>query len=198
MIDLDASLSGEMFAHVRVILGMIVALAFARLLNGFSQLIQSSATRSYMLIQTGWTIYLFFSLLSFWWFQVQLSQLDLWRFNHYIFLIFYVSLYFFICVFLYPDKVDPGSQRDEVLIRRRKIFFLLLVLLSSTDIIDTLFKGIHYFQYLGSYYLIHESMFIILALIAVFVRNRYFHLSFVLFAIIEEIIWTARQYSVMS
>ncbi|HTQ30087.1 MAG TPA: hypothetical protein VMI53_02660 [Opitutaceae bacterium] len=63
---------------------------------------------------------------------------------------------------------------------RRKWFFGILALIFIADIVDTLSKGQVYFASLGAEYVIHATAYIVLCVIAMFVRNKKFHGTFVI------------------
>ncbi len=198
MIDLSSPIKADTFTHVRIVVGIITGLCMTRLLNGLSRFVQQPNKDHIFFVHIGWTLFLLLDMVNFWWFQIRLSNVVVWRFELYLFILFYASLYFFICTILYPDKMDNISRMEDYFISRRAWFFGLLIVLNVTDLLDTTLKGPAYLYSLGLPYLLHLSVFVVLCGFAMRIRQIRFHKGFAAFAIVEESIWAISTYSSIS
>jgi hypothetical protein len=73
-----------------------------------------------------------------------------------------------------------------------------LASLFVVDMIDTALKGVDYFQSLGLEYPIRQGVLLLMALIAMKVTNRRYHVAFVVIPLVAEIWWIVSQFDVLS
>jgi hypothetical protein len=66
-----------------------------------------------------------------------------------------------------------------------------------TDLVDTAVKGASHFEALGPSYPIRQAMLAVLALVALFVADRRYHLTFVALALSAEVWWILSQFEVL-
>jgi hypothetical protein len=59
--------STDLFAHVRLIVGMVISLAMARLLNGIAKFVQHPKKIKIYPVHMGWVLTLLLFLIHFWW-----------------------------------------------------------------------------------------------------------------------------------
>jgi hypothetical protein len=188
----------ETFRHVRIVIGMILGLSITRLLNGLVRIIQhpKEETRIYS-VHIGWVIYLLFTLVHFWWWELFLIELPSWQFQTYLFLIVYVIVLFFLSAFLFPESLSEYRGYEDFFISRRKWFFGFFALMMIFDLIDTLIKGRTHLVMLGTEYTIRLVAYLILCGIAFYTTNRKFHKVFVAAALAYNISWIFRYYSTL-
>jgi hypothetical protein len=189
--------STETFRHIRIVIGMILGLSITRLLNGLVRIIQHpKETRAYS-VHIGWVIYLLLALIHFWWWELSLIELPLWRFETYLFLITYVIVLFFLSVFLFPDSLSDYTGYEDFFISRRKWFFGFFALMMIFDLVDTLIKGRAHLAMLGPEYAIRVAVYLLLCGIAFHTSNRKFHKAFVAAAVAYNISWIFRYYNTL-
>ncbi|MGB7370325.1 hypothetical protein [Erythrobacter sp.] len=188
----------DAFFHVRMVLGVITSLAIARILNGFAKLVQTSKKEIIYSVHLLWSLLLFLLVLHFWWFEFALSSVEVWPFEAYAFLILYAALHFFISSLLFPDHLEDGETYESYFHSRRGWFFGLFALLFIYDMIDTAFKGWDHFRALGNIYPVRQVFFAALALSAIWIDNRRYHLGVVLVVIAGQIWWISTRYSNLS
>jgi hypothetical protein len=186
------------FAHVRVIVGVVTGLAIARVLNGLARFVQDSGRERVYAVHIGWALYLLLVSIHFWWFEFALTRVTHWTFGAYAFLILYAALHFFIAAILFPDQPQGKKDFEQYFHNRRSWFFSLLVVLSVVDMIDTAMKGLEYFQSLGIQYPMRQGAMILLALIAIPVGSRRYHIAFLGFAIASQVWWIASRYDFLA
>ena len=185
----------ELYIYIRTILGMVLGLALARLLSGLAKFVQQTGTQRIYLIHIVWVMYLFLSIVTFWWWEVQLVRVESWTFPAYLFLIVYAGSFFFLCALLFPDTVGESDGYNGYLLRRRHWFFGILALNLMGDFIDTAIKGWDYFASLGPLYPVKNIVIAVLCLIAIRVAALPFHIAFAIAALGLEIAWTAYEYT---
>ncbi|MGQ3675577.1 hypothetical protein ACT6QH_08805 [Xanthobacter sp. TB0139] len=195
MVDPSLPLNADVFTHVRVLIAIVMGLSLTRLLTGLSRFTQPSHKRRVCFVHIGWTLYLILCLINFWWFQIRLANITAWTFEHYAFIFFYAALFFFTCATLYPDKLDDIDKMDEYFLSRKTLFYGLIVAINLTDVIDTSIKGSQYIKYLGVSYLIHIAIISIPSLFIMRSTTRFYHMIFVSFAIVEQMLWIYFHYS---
>lgn len=117
--------SPEIFQHVRIIMGMVVGLSVARLLNGLVRIIQHPGQTRVYPVHIGWVLTLLLMLMHFWWWEFWLVTLHSWTFEIYLFLIIYAIILFFLSAFLFPDSISDYTGYEDFFISRRKLVFLI-------------------------------------------------------------------------
>ncbi|CAN0653073.1 hypothetical protein R2G56_09665 [Nitratireductor aquimarinus] len=188
----------DQLIHIRVVLGVVMGLSLARLLNGLAHFVQHPGKIRIYSVHIGWVLFLFLAVVHFWWFQFSLIYISYWTFEHYIFVIMYAALFFFICALLFPDDMKEYSGFADYFHSRQTWFFALLAALYAVDIIDTLAKGVEHFKNLGPEYPLRQAVMITLSIVAIFVKSRRFHLSFVTAALAIQVLWIIQYFQVLA
>ena len=181
------TLHPELFTHVRVIIGTVLALSVARLLNGLARFIQNPQRDQIYGVHLGWVLFLLLSVVHFWWFEFGLSRIEVWTFPIYFFVIGYAILFFFICAILFPDQMQDYSGFAEYFESRKKWFYGFLSSLFVIDVIDTALKGSEYFASLGFLYPYKQASLFAFAIAAIFINDRRYHTGFVVAALIIQV-----------
>jgi len=188
----------DQLVHIRIMLGVIIGLSLTRLLSALARFVQHPGRERIYLVHLGWIIFLLSAVIHFWWFQFALHSVSRWSFGLYLFLIFYSALYYFTCTLLCPDNTQEYVSLADYFHSRQKWFYGLLALLFAVDVVDTMWKGIDHFHELGSLYIVRQSMVIVLAVLAMFIRRRLFHHLFVVAILIVQAYWIVRYYEFLS
>lgn len=179
------------FEYVAVLVSIIVGLSITHLLDGGGRLIDAQHRAGVYWVHLLWCAYTFVYLISFWWWEFQLTAVDLWTVQLYLFLVLYATLLYLICVVLYP-KEFPSDFR-EYFLGRRKWFFGTWLVVTFVDVADTALKGGDHLAGLGLDYWIASVSFALLCLVAMTSRNERFHAAFAvaMFAYsLYEFTWT--------
>lgn len=184
----------EIFVHVRVIIGMILGLSLARMINGLTRFIQHPTAYKTDLVHMTWTVYVLVSIPHFWWFEFNLRHIEHWNFGIYAYLLTYAALFAAISALLFPDQINEYKGYSDYFVSRRRWFYGLLILLKLADIGDTLLKGTEYYASLGDAYDAQQMVLIIAALAGCFIRSRLYHMVFAAFAIFDLLGWIAGTY----
>lgn len=187
----------EYFGHVRTIIGMVLGLSLARLVNGLTRFVQHPGTIKVDLVHLGWVMFLFISIVHFWWYEFHLSLVPVWTFPLYAFLIFYTMVFAALTALLFPDQMTEYKGFEDYFEQRKRWFFGLLALASMLDVADTLIKGGDYLRSLGIEYPIRQAAFVLLSIAAMFISSKRTQLGLVVIAIAYQISWIVRFYDVL-
>ena len=183
---------GELFFHVRVVMGMVIGLGLARLLNGTSRFVQHPGRQAVYLVHLGWVAWTMLLLVHFWWWQFWLVVTQRWTFEIYLFLVAYVVLLFLLCTLLYPDDLSDYRGYKDYFLSRRKWFFGAVAATFVFDLADTLLKGAQHYAAFNNEYVVRLPVCLGLCAVAIATRNRWFHGSFVLASLLYEVSWIVR------
>lgn len=186
----------ELFPHVRIVMGTVIGLGLTRILLGAAGLVQHPTRAKLSLIHLLWAASVLFELILFWWWEFDLFQIPDWSFGVFFFLIIYSVTLFLLGALLFPDRVDDYDGYGDFFLKRRHWFFGVLAATFVLDVVDTLIKGAPYFDNLGIWYLAQVPIGIALCLIAIWTRNRTFHLSLVVLHLAYQAAWAGRLFNV--
>jgi len=195
--DPTPSVDPAVFSHIRVVLSMVVSLGIARLLSGTAKFVQHPARQRVYWVHMLWALSLLLSMLHFWWWEFSLSQLPVWRFETYVFVVGYAALYYLICAILFPDDLAEYNGYKDYFMSRRRWFFGLLATTYVVDLGDTWIKGAEHFAARGYEYPIRNLSFVLLCLVAARTSNARFHTAFVVLSLVYQISWILRLYDVI-
>lgn len=185
------------FAHVRIVLSIVVSLGMARLLAGMARFVQHPGRMRVYWIHLFWGLSLLLTMMHFWWWEFALSRVTQWRVEVYFFVISYGALYYFLCAVLFPDDIGEYAGWRDYFLSRRAWFFGLLGLVYAVDIFDTWIKGATYFGAEGIEYPIRIGAYMLLCAVAAMTANERFHGAFVLANLIYQVSWILRKYDVI-
>jgi len=184
----------EIFTHVRVIIGIILGLSVSRLLTGIARIIQHPQRKNIYAVHLGWVLFTFLSVVHFWWFEFYLHELVLWKFEAYLFVIFFASLHFLACSMLFPDSMEGYSGYEDYFMSRRAWFFGILVSIFVFDFLDTAMKGIAHFRTLGVEYPFRNLFLIALFGLGIYVRRQKIQLAVLALALVTQVAFILVQF----
>ena len=187
----------EDFTHVRTIMGMVLGLSLARLVNGLTRFVQHPGSVKIYPVHIGWVVFLLISIIHFWWYEFHLSLVSEWTFPIYFFLILYTMIFAALTALLFPDQMNDYSGFEQYFDLRKKWFFGLLALTFLIDLGDTLIKGREYFVSLGVEYPIHQAIFFLASIGAIFISGKRVQLILVSVAVVYQLSWILRTYDLL-
>jgi len=187
----------DIFLHIRVVLGIILGLSVARLLNGLSRFVQHPGRDRVYLVHLGWVLSMLLMLVHFWWWEFWFFSVPVWTFLMYFFLISYAILLFLLCALLFPDDIAEYAGYEAFFISRRRWFFGILGVTFVFDLIDTLMKGEAHFALYGIEYFIRVPAYVILCVVAMITTNRRFHAIFVAASLVYQVSWILRLFETL-
>ncbi|MBA4224375.1 hypothetical protein [Bosea vestrisii] len=189
---MDPQAVNELFPHIRIVIGMVIGLAIARLLTGIARLIQHPKRYRVSLIHLLWVFSLLAELALFWWWEFALSRLSSLTFGTFIFLIVYALTLFLLCALLFPEDLDEYADYEDYFLNRRRWFFGLFALIFVLDVVDTALKGPARWNHYSADYLIQVPLGLGLCLVASLWANKRLQLAMALLHITYQLYWTAR------
>ena len=187
----------ELFGHIRVVMGIILSLSIARLLAGLARIVQHPGRKPVYWVHLGWALSLFVALVHLWWWEYRLAQLADWSFLRYLFVVGYITLYYFLCALLFPEQMDEYAGYREYFYSRRAWFFGGLALAYALDVVDTLLKGRDYLLGFGGEYPLRNGVYVVLCLLGMRSRSAAYHAVFVVANLVYQASWIHRVYQVI-
>ncbi|MBB3147725.1 hypothetical protein FHS21_004157 [Phyllobacterium trifolii] len=184
----------EVFTHVRVIIGIVLGLSVSRLLTGIARIIQHPQRKNIYVVHLGWVLFAFLTVVHFWWFEFYLHALVLWKFEAYLFVIFFASLHFLACSMLFPDSMEGYSGYEDYFMSRRAWFFGILVSIFICDFLDTAMKGMAHFRTLGAEYPFRNLFLIALFGLGIYVRRQKIQLVVLALALVTQVAFILVQF----
>src|SRR5690606_7527323 len=110
----------EHFVHVRIIIGMVLGISLSRLIVGLSEFIQHPKRKKIYPIHLGWVLYLFLTIIHFWWYEFSLAKVRVWSFELYFFLIFFTSVFALMASLLFPPSMEEYRDFEDYFQARRR------------------------------------------------------------------------------
>lgn len=187
----------EYFGHVRTIIGMVLGLSLARLVNGLTRFVQHPGTIKVYPVHLGWVAYLLITIVHFWWYEFHLALVPVWTFPLYGFLIFYTMVFAALTALLFPDQMNDYNGFEDYFEKRKGWFFGLLAFSALLDVGDTLVKGPEYLRSLGIEYPLRQAAIVILSIALIFITSRRIQLALVIAAIVYQVSWIVRLYDIL-
>lgn len=189
---MDSQAVNELFPHIRIVIGMVIGLAIARLLSGVARLIQHPKRYRLSAIHLLWVFSLLVELALFWWWEFALSRLPSLSFGTFIFLILYAVTLFLLCALLFPEDLDEYADYEDYFLNRRRWFFALFALTFVLDVVDTALKGPARWDHYSADYLVQVPFGLGLCLVASLWANKRLQLAMVLLHLAYQAYWMAR------
>lgn len=187
----------QIYFHVRVLMGVVLALGITRILAALPKFVQQARSKPIYAPHLLWIATVFVMAIHFWWFEYGLIRVQTWHFELFVFVLFYAFLFYLMAALLVPDDFSHDGNYEHYFMARRRSFFGLLAITVPVDIIDTLNKGSGYFHSLGVEYLVRMAVLLVLCAIAIWTTNRRFHLAFAGLYLLYYISWVMRLYNVL-
>ncbi len=115
-----------LYAHIRVILGIVVGLGLTHLLRNLARLVEEPREDRLYWLHLGWVGFVMLYLLHFWWWAFRFSHSGTIDLLTYLYLISYTLFLYLLCVLLFPEKNSrPKDYRSLFFLRRKWLFAVL-------------------------------------------------------------------------
>ena len=190
--DMDAPAPHELFPHVRIVMGMVIGLGITRLLTGFAGLIQHPGHYRASLLHLMWAGSILLELVLFWWWEFALSRVVHWSFGVFLFLIAYAVILYLLAALLFPDNIGEYGSYEEFFLQRLYWFFGLFALTFLFDVVDTLIKGLDYWNRFAADYLIQVPLGLAICLVGCLTRRRGVQLGLASLHLAYQFYWVGR------
>lgn len=173
----------EIFAHVRILIAMIISLSIARILSGVAKFLQHPKRYRLSGLHLLWVFSILLELVLFWWWSVLLAKGVEWTFVAFAFQISYAITMFLMTALLFPDDIAEYKDYQDFFIQRRFWFFALLALTWVIDIAKAIIAGGN----ISSTLLLHASVTLSLCALAAFFKNPKIQIAIVLIYISRQL-----------
>lgn len=178
-----------LYAHIRVILGIVVGLGLTHLLRNLARVIDEPREDRLYWIHLAWVLFVMLYLLHFWWWEFHFSDPSNISVFNYLYLIGYALALYLLCALLFPERDSDAKDYRELFYTRRKLFFAVLALVFLIDIGDTLFKGYGYLLELGQIYSHRTLLLFVACLVAIATRSPTYHGIFAVTGVLFQLYW---------
>jgi len=168
----------EIYAHAKVITGILVGLALTHLLKALARLVQHPGRLKLYWVHLVWVVFAFFYVISFWWWEFRLEKLPSWTFPLYLFVTMYTVLLYFLCALLMPRDLAEYNGFRDYFYSRRRWFFGVMAAIYVVDWFDSMIKGPEHLQFLGTNYSWTELGSLVCSIIAMRAQSVRFHAAF--------------------
>lgn len=118
------------FEYLSVLIAIIVGIGITHLLMSLGRILGETKRLNAGVVPLIWTGNVLVMLVVFWWWGINLRQLEEWVFLHFLLLLFDTSLWCLLATILYPRAIPPDFDLTAHFARKRKAFFGILVLLA--------------------------------------------------------------------
>ena len=141
------------FEYLSVLIAIIVGIGFAHLLLSIGRILGEAKSLNITAVHLIWTANILVMLVGFWWWAINLREIEEWVFLLLLFLLFDVSLWCLMAAILYPVAIPQNYDLKAHFARKRKAFFSILILLAITDPLTAMILGTEHVLNLGWAYL---------------------------------------------
>ena len=169
------------FEYLSVLIAIIVGIGFAHLLLSIGRILGETKTLNVTLVQLIWTGNILIMLVGFWWWAINLREVEEWVFLQLLFLLFDVSLWCLMAAILYPVAIPQGYDLKVHFAKKRKAFFSILILLAAADPLTAMILGMDHLMGLGWAYLHWMIVCLIGGILAIRYDNERFQQAFAIY-----------------
>lgn len=178
-------------------MSIVVGLGIARILSGFSLLLESRHEVELDWVSVLWAVNVLGYHLLFWWIVVNNWRiLSEWSFAQFGSLFLYGVLIFFCASLVLPNTVPKGMDLKARFESIRRPFFILWLLVMCTELLDSFLKGKDYvLNDLGAPYLALWSATVLLSIGGIVVANRRYHVAAAIIFFLIYATWLLNSFS---
>ena len=164
-----------MFAHLSVLISVILGLALTHLLRGLSKLIQKRDTVRPYWVHLVWTVNIVVYVLAIWWGMSGWNKLQTWTTELCFFLSAYAIVIFMVASQLFPAEFPDDMDFERYYYANTRWFFGILGTALLIDIPETLWKGIAHLRDVPPQYAYFLPALLLIAVISAISKNRRVH-----------------------
>jgi hypothetical protein len=123
----------DLYQHVRVVVSILVGFGLTHLLRGVARIVQHPGKERIYWVHLVWTWFMFFYIITYWWWEFRLEKITQWTLPLYGFVIVYGVLLYLLCALLFPDDISDYDRFRGYFYSRRGWFFGVLAALWVVD-----------------------------------------------------------------
>lgn len=184
----------QILPYIRVVLGIILGLSITTLLKGIATIIEHPRRFGWSWIHMSWVIWALVSIVTLWWWEFSLSEVQTWTFGAYLFEIAYCSAYFLLASLLFPTDMRDFAGYEDYLLQRRRWFFGVVAVIFLLDIADTGLKGIDHWRRLGAAYPVRTAGMLALAALGALGPGRRLQFALAVIALVSSVAYFGWRY----
>ena len=141
------------FEYLSVLIAIIIGIGIAHLLLSLGRILGDVKRLNVGVPHLIWTGNILLMLISFWWWGINLREIEEWVYIQLLFLLFDVSLWCLLAALLFPVTIPDDFDLGEYFQKKRKPFYLILILLAFADPVTSIILGTEHLIELGWGYL---------------------------------------------
>ena len=187
----------DIFYHLRVLIGLIVGLALARMLAGIAKFVTHPGQKPLYAAHLLWALVVIIMSIHFWWFEFGLVLVRTWTFDLYVFVLFYAFLLYLLATLLIPDDIAEYESYGDYFISRRRWFFGLFAVTVPVDLVDTLVKGRAYYDSYGPEYPFRLVGMLVVCAVGAWVKDRRVQVALAALYLVDLVFWILRSYRIL-
>jgi hypothetical protein len=187
----------DIYFHVRILIGVVLGLGLTRILSGVAAIVQHPGHKKLYAPHLLWVAVVVVAMIHFWWFEYGLVRISPWRFQLFVFVLFYAFTFFLLANVLMPLEMSEYPNYEAYFTSRRRWFFGLLAATVPIDFIDTVAKGWPYFRNLGPEYPFRLGLLLAVCAIGAWTSNRRVQVAIAAIYLAYYVSWILRVYDVI-
>jgi hypothetical protein len=164
-----------MFAHLSVLISVILGLALTHLLRGLSKLIQQRTTVKIYWVHVVWTINLIAYVLAVWWGMANWNKLQTWTTELFFFLSLYSIVIFMLSSQLFPAEFPADMDFERYYFANNRWIFGMMTVSLLIDVPETIWKQVNHLRDVPSEYVYFLPALLGIAIISMLSKNRHVH-----------------------
>lgn len=134
------------FEYVMVLVSIVIGLAITHILTALAGAVHRIRGHGQPIrldpVYLLWTGYVMLWLVSFWWWEFKLQEMELeWSFGLYLFIVGYAIALFVLAAVLVPKGMERVSDSYAFFMEGRRWFFGTHLVVLGIDVADTFVKG---------------------------------------------------------
>jgi len=178
------------FEYLSVLIAVIVGIGIAHLLLSIGRLLGQTKRLNVGVVHLIWTFNVMSALIAYWWWGINLRELQEWVFLQFFFVLGNTALLCLLAAILYPVSIPPEFDLKAYFAEKRKSYFAILVVLAFTDPLTALVLGTEHLLDLGWPYLNITVTGLVGGLAAIRYENERFQLGFAIYWGLSMLFWT--------
>jgi len=178
------------FEYLSVLIAVIVGIGIAHLLLSLGRILGQTKRLNVGVVHLIWTFNVMSLLIAYWWWGINLRELQEWVFLKFYFILGNTALWCLLAAILYPVSIPAEFDLNAYFAEKRKSFFTILVVLAFTDPLTALVLGTEHLLDLGWPYLNIIVTGLVGGLAAIRFENERFQLGFAIYWGLSMLFWT--------
>lgn len=141
------------FEFLSVLFAIIIGIGFAHLLLSIGRILGEAKSLNIGSVQVIWTVNVLLTLVTYWWWLINLRTIEEWAYLELLLLLFHASLLVLLAAMLFPVTIPLGYDLKAHFETKRTSFFGILVLIAFADPLAAMIVGTQHLFDLGWQYL---------------------------------------------